>query len=136
MGEDTNTLDDLRGAVLHQTIVGGDVRLTLGGVNNQGLDLIAATLQLVAGREARAAQTGDTRLVDAGNQLFPAAAAEIAPAVAFDPAVFAIGVNHHAQLGEGRRVGHRVRSNRRDGAGGWGMHRQHTPAAKGQRLAA
>ena len=136
MGEDADTFDDLRGAVLHQAIVRGDVRLTFGGVDNQRLDLIATALQFVPGREARAAQTGDARLVDSGNKIFTAVAAVVAPALTFDPAIFSIGVNHHAQLGEGGRVGHGVRGNRRHGAGGWGMNREHTSASKGQRLAA
>ena len=134
--ENTNALDDLRGAVLHQTIVRGDVRLALGGVDNQGFDLVAAALQFVAGREARAAQTGDARLMNAFNQRLAAVAAVVAPAVALNPAIFAIGVDDDAQLREGGRVGNGMRRNRHHGAGGRGMHRQHTSASKGQRLAA
>ena len=136
MGEDANTFNNLRCTVLHQTIVGSDVRFTFGGVDNQSLNLVAAALQFGAGGEACAAQPGDARLVDTGDQLFAAVATVVAPAVAFDPAIFTISVNHYTQLRQGRRVGYRVRSNRRYGTGRGGMNRQHTPAAKGQRLAA
>ena len=136
MREDADPLYHLRGAVLHQTIVGGDVRLAFGGVNNQRLDLVATAAQLRARREARAAEPGNAELVNAFDKLFTAVGAVIAPAVAIDPAVFAVGINHDAQFREGRRVCDGVRGNGRDRTGGWRVNRQHPPATKSQGLAA
>ena len=70
MRQDANTFDNLRGAILHQPIVGGDVRFTFGGVNDQGLNVIATATQLHAGRETRAAQTGHAKLMNSLNQRF------------------------------------------------------------------
>ena len=98
MREDTDAFHYLSGAILHQTIVGGDIRLALCGIDNQRLDFIATAAQLDAGREARAAQPGNTELVNALDKRFAALAAVVAPAVTFDPAIFAIGFNDHAQL--------------------------------------
>ncbi|MNV40021.1 hypothetical protein D3C71_1316210 [compost metagenome] len=96
MGKDANPFDDLRGAVLHQAIISGDVRLALCGVDNQGLNFIATTAQFGAGREACAAKTGHAELVDALDQGFAALGAVIAPAVTVDPAVFTVRLDHDA----------------------------------------
>ncbi len=112
MRKDPNALNDLRGAVLHQAIVGGDIRLALGGVNNQRFDFIPAALQFIAGREACAAEARYAKLVDTLNQLGAGAGAIVAPAVALDPAVFAISINDDAQLGQRRRMRGRVGGNR------------------------
>ena len=42
MREDLDPFKDLRRTVLHQTIVCGDIRLTLGSVDNQGVNFVAA----------------------------------------------------------------------------------------------
>ena len=96
--QDADAFHHLSGAILHQTIVGGDIGLALGGVDNQRLDVIATAAQLNAGREARAAQPGDAELMNTLDKRFAALAAVIAPAVTFNPAVFAVGFNDHAQL--------------------------------------
>ncbi len=98
MREDTDAFHYLSGAILHQTIVGGDIRLALCGIDNQRLDFIATAAQLDAGREAGAAQPGNAELVNALDKRFAALAAVVAPAVTFDPAIFAVGFNDHAQL--------------------------------------
>ena len=113
MGQDANAVDNLRRTVLHQTIVGGDVGLALGGVNNQGVDFVAAAAQLDAGREAGAAQPGHAELVDALDKLFAGFALVVTPAVAFNPAVFTIGINDNAHLRQRGGVRRRMRS---DGA--------------------
>ncbi|CCJ84367.1 hypothetical protein BN133_744 [Cronobacter dublinensis 582] len=95
MREDAHAVDDLRGAVLHQAVIGGDIRLALGGVNDKRLDFIAAALQFGAGRETGAAEPRHAKRMDALNQRLAAAALVIAPAVAGYPAVFAVGVDDH-----------------------------------------
>ena len=101
MGEDTDPLHDLRGAVLHQAVIGGDIGFAFGGVDNQGLNFIAATAQFDAGREPCATQPGNAELMNTVDKRFPAAGAVVAPAITLDPAVFAVGFNNDAQFGEG-----------------------------------
>ena len=136
VGEDAHAVDDLRGAVLHQAIVGGDIGLALGGINNQGADFIPAAAQLGTGREARTAQTGHAKLMNALNKRRAAFLLPVAPAVTIDPAIFAVGVEHDAHLRQAGRVGGGMRLNRRDGAGGRSVNRQHSAPAAGERLAA
>ncbi len=134
--EDTNAFHHLRSAVLHQTIVCGNVRFTLGGVDNQRLDFVAATAQFSARREPCATQPGHAELMNTFNERLTAMSAIIAPAITFDPAVFTVGFNDNAQFRESRRVRHGMGSNRHHPAGGGGVYRQHTSTTKGQRLAA
>ncbi len=98
MRKDADAFHHLGGAILHQTIVGGDVRLAFGGVDNQRLNLIATAAQLDAGREARAAKPGDAELMNTLDERFAALAAVVAPAVTVNPAIFAVGFNNHAQF--------------------------------------
>ncbi len=111
MGKDANTLDDLRRAILHQTVVGGNIGFALGGVDNECVDFVAAAAQLGAGRETRAAQSDHAKLVNTLNQRFAGFILVIVPAIAFNPAVFAIGINNHAHFRQRGRVGGRVGSN-------------------------
>ncbi len=136
MRKDANAFHHLCRAILHQTVIGGDVRLALGGVNDQRVDFIAAAMQFVAGREARAAKTSDARLMNTLNQRLAAAGAVITPAVALDPLILAVGVNEHAQFRQSRRMRRGVGGNGHHHAGGWRMYRQHTAAPAGQRLTA
>ena len=46
----------------------------------------------------------DAKLVDTLDQRFTRAGLIVAPAIALDPAVFAVGVNDHAHLRQRRRV--------------------------------
>ncbi len=98
MRQNTNTFHNLRCAVLHQTVIGGDIRLALGGIDNQGFNLIATATQFGASRETRTAEAGDAILVDTLNQRLAALAAIITPALALTPAIFAVGFNHDAQF--------------------------------------
>ncbi|SQD03966.1 Uncharacterised protein [Escherichia coli] len=50
MRKNANTLYDLSRAILHQTVIGGNVRLALSRVDNQRFNLISATLQFNACR--------------------------------------------------------------------------------------
>ena len=131
MGKDANTLDDLRRAILHQTVVGGNIGFALGGVDNECVDFVAAAAQLGTGRETRAAQSGHAKLVNTLNQRFAGFILVIVPAIAFNPAVFAIGINNDAHFRQRGRVGGRVGSNGRHRTGRRGVHRQHSaPAAR------
>ena len=100
MREDADAFHHLGGTVLHQTIVGGDVRFAFGGVDNQRLNVIATAAQLDAGREACATQASNAELMNAFDKRLAAAGAVVTPAIAVDPAVFAVGFNYHAQLCE------------------------------------
>ena len=100
MRQDADTFDDLRCTILHQTIVGGDIGFTFSGVDDQRFDFVAATLQFIAGRKTSAAQSGDAELVNAGDQGFTTTRTVILPAFTLNPAVFAVGINDHAQLGQ------------------------------------
>ena len=136
MRKDANAFHNLRGTVLHQTIVGGNVGFTLCGVNNECFDFVAAAAQFGPRRETRAAQPGHAELMDTFNQRLPALGAVVAPAVTVDPAIFPVSVDDYAQLRQGRRMRNGMRSNRHHGTGGRGVNGQHAPATKGQRLAA
>ena len=136
MSEDADTLDNLRRAVLHQAVIRRDIGLALGGVNDQRFNFISATAQFTAGGEACAAEASNAKLVDTLDQRFTRAGLIVAPAIALDPAVFAVGVNDHAHLRQRRRVRGSVRSDGGNGAGGRGVNGQHSSPAAGQRLAA
>ena len=134
MHQDAHTFDYLCGAVLHQAVISGDIGFALGGIDNQGLDKIAATFQLRAGRETRTAQPGNAKLVYTLNQRVAIARAIIAPAVTFNPAIFSVSLNNYAQFGQGRGMRGRVGGNGDNITGGWRVDWQHPPAPTGQWL--
>ena len=131
VGEDADPFDNLRRAVLHQAVVRRDIGFALGGVNDQRFNFIAAAAQFTAGGEAGAAEAGNAKLVYALNQRFTCAGLVVAPAVAFDPAVFAVGVNDHAHLRQRGWMGGGVRGDSGNGAGGGGVNRQHSSPTAG-----
>ncbi len=96
MRQDANTFHNLRGAVLHQTIVRRNVRFALCGIDNKRGDFIAAALQFNAGGKTCAAKPGNAILMNALNERFTAVGAVIRPALAFNPAVLAVGINDDA----------------------------------------
>ena len=116
MRKNTHTVDNLRGAILHQAVIGGDIWLALRGIDNQRFDFIAAALKLSAGRESRAAKPCDAELMNTFDQRFAAAALVVAPAVAGNPPVFAVGVDNYGEFRQGGRMRRRVRHNCRYGA--------------------
>lgn len=65
MPKNANTFYDLGGAILHQTVIGGNVWLAFCGINDQRFDFIAAALQFNASREASTTQSGDAKLMNA-----------------------------------------------------------------------
>ena len=134
--EDTDTFHYLCSTVLHQTVIGGDIWLALGGIDDQRLNFIAAAAQFGARREPCTTQTGNAELMNAFDKCFTTLGAVVAPAVTVYPAIFTVGFNNDAQFRQCRRVGNGMGRNRHHFAGRWGVYRQHTSATKGQRLAA
>ncbi len=135
-GEDTAAFQHLGGAILHQTIVGGDIRLALGGIDDQGIDAVKTAFQLAGGRKAGAAQAGDAGIVNALHDCGAILFAIVGQRFTRDPAIFAVRRNENADFRQARRVRRHVRPDRLHHAGSRRMHRQHTAAAEGQRLAA
>src|SRR5699024_652813 len=62
--ENAGALDDALALLQHEPVVGGDVRLALGGVDDEGAHLPEARADLHMGGEAGAAHTGETGLAD------------------------------------------------------------------------
>ena len=67
MRENADAFYDLCRAILHQTVVGSYIRFTFRGIDDERLDLITTAAQFGPGREASAAQTRNTKLMDAFN---------------------------------------------------------------------
>ena len=66
---DHQALDHLFRQLLAQTVVGSDVRLTLTGIDDDGVSLADGAGELHMGGECSAAHTDDTGLPDDGDQL-------------------------------------------------------------------
>ena len=98
MRENANTFHHLGGAVLHQTIVCGNIRLAFSGIDNQRLYFIATATQFDTGREACAAQSGNTELMNTLDERVATPVAVVAPAVTLDPAIFTVGFNNDAEF--------------------------------------
>ncbi len=134
-GEDTAAFQHLGGVVLHQAIVGGDIGLALGGVDNQGLYAAQPAAQFSAGGEARAAKTGDARVMNALHNSGAFALAVVRHRLQTCPTILAVRRHKNAQLRQPRGMRGHMLANGVDGAGGRRMHRQHAAGAEGQRLA-
>ena len=67
MPKNANTFHNLGGAILHQSVIGGNIRLALSGIDDQRFDFIAAALQFNTSREASTAQPGDAELMNTFN---------------------------------------------------------------------
>ena len=130
MGKNADPFHDLRGAVLHQTIVGGDVGFTFCCIDDQSLNFIAAAVQFDAGREPCAAQAGNAELMNTLDKRFAAPVAVVAPAVTVYPAVFSVGFNNDAQFGERRGVCNGMGGDRHHCTGRRSVDRQHTSATE------
>ncbi len=133
--QDLRAFNDLIGMFLHQAVVGGDVRLALGGVEDQRFHAAHAALQLAGGRETGAAQTGNTGLMNTLNQFRDRGLTIVRHRIALAPAVFPVCLDNHAQLRQPGRMSGDVRRNGADGARGRGVYRHGAAAADGQRLA-
>ncbi len=131
MRKDADPFNNLRRAILHQAIVCGDIGFAFCSIDNQGIDFIAAAAQFCSRGEAGAAESGDAKLVNTLDQLFTRLVVVVAPAVALDPAVFAIGVDNNAEFRQRGRVGGGMGGNSRHRSGSRGMNRQHPAKAAG-----
>ena len=122
MQQNLCALNDFSRAFAHQHVIGGDVRLTLGAVQNQGVNLALAGAQFNGGGETGAAHTGNTALADMLGQLTRADIAQmlkaqlLIQALVFSPALGTIGNNHNAVFLQAGSVRHGAWFNGGDGA--------------------
>ncbi len=135
VAQDLRAFNHLIGMFLHQAVIGSDIRLALGGVEDQGFHPVHAALQLAGGRETGAAQPGDAGLMNTLDQLAGGQLTVVGYRRTLAPAVFAVRLNNHAQFCQPGRVSGDMRCDGADGAGGWCVHRYGTAPADGQRLA-
>ncbi|MND67679.1 hypothetical protein D3C80_591020 [compost metagenome] len=98
VAQDLRAFDHLVGMLLHQTVIGGDIRLAFRGIEDQGFYPVHATLQLAGGRETCATQPGDAGLMNPLDQFAGRQLTVIRHRCAFAPTVFAIRLNNYAQL--------------------------------------
>ena len=92
-----DTRNDLLGVVTHGTVVGRDVRLTLGAINDQRMNfLLGARLEFDRGREARTAQAADACLTDNFQQGRGLQALVITHWAEFTPLILAIHVKSNS----------------------------------------
>ena len=121
--------NDLVGAFAHQHVIGGDVWLALGTVENQRVDGALAGVQFHRGRKACATHAGNATLTDVLNQLVVVELGKmlyarfIQQALALTPAVFAITLDDDAQFFQAGCMRHLAWLDGADGAGRWCMHR-------------
>ncbi len=97
-GKDAAALQHLSGVILHQAIVGGDIRLALRRVNNQGVNPAQATLQFGGGGEARTAQARHARIVNTLHNVRTGMLAVVRQRVAWYPAILTIGRQKNAEF--------------------------------------
>jgi len=96
--------DDLVGAFAHQHVIGGDVWLAFGTVENQRVDGALTGVQFHRSGKARTAHAGNATLTDVLNQLVVVEFGQvlyarfIQQALALTPAVFAITLDDDAQF--------------------------------------
>ncbi|MCY1398729.1 hypothetical protein D9M71_137660 [compost metagenome] len=86
--------DQFGGAFAHQHVVGADVGLALGAVDDQGVDIVlGARGQLGGGGETGAAEPGDAGLADALQQLWCALSAVVDAGLQWCPFLAAVAVD-------------------------------------------
>src|SRR5690554_6209329 len=97
VADNTNAAQNIGGTLTHQHIVSRDVKLALGGVDDQCVDdMVITQMQLRIGREARAAHAGYAALadmLDQGGRLQPSV---IFQALMLDPLILTIGLQRNA----------------------------------------
>ncbi|MNP34357.1 hypothetical protein D3C76_1276380 [compost metagenome] len=98
MAQDLGAFDNLSGLFLHQPVVGGDIGLAFGSVEDQGFHLFTAALQLTGRWETCAPQTGNPGLMNTLDQLCRVQLAIICDRRQFAPAIFTVWFNNHAQF--------------------------------------
>ena len=123
VADDVDPFGDALGLFTHQAIVAADVGLTLGAIDDQDLDLLAAGGQFDIGRETGAAQADDAGFMDAAYQIQRASVAIVGPRQPLAPLIQTIGLQMDAQLTQARGVGDGMGLDAADDAGGRRMDR-------------
>ncbi len=112
---------DVGGTFAHQHVVAGDVRLALGAVEHQRLDLVLVRIRLHVAGEYRAAQSDHARLTQQMAQIGVRSLFVVHAAVR-DPFILAVRDEGDAQIGQAGMVGDQLHVDGADRAGGGSMH--------------
>jgi len=108
----------------HQQVVGGDVRLALRTVDDQGVNLLLrAGGEFDCRGEACAAEAADAGLTDFFQQLGGFQVAIVRAGLQGGPLLQAVAVEHDGRRRQARNMGEGLRAYGADGAGGRCMHR-------------
>ena len=110
------------GALAHQQVVAGDVRLALGAVEHQRLDLVFVGIRLHVAGEYRAAQTDHAGLAQDMAQLGMRGLFVVHAAVCY-PLILAVRDDGDAQVRQAGMVGDHLHVDGADRAGSGGVHR-------------
>ena len=117
--ENLDTRHHFRRLVAHGGIVCGDIRLALGAIDDQGMNLLFGTrLELDCRRKPRAAQAIDAGHADDLEQWRRIELAVVGNWLQVGPLVLAIAFQGDRPLFQTRCMGERRRANGGDGAGG------------------
>ena len=123
MAHDHHACDDVARAGAHQHVVAGDVWLALRPVQDERINRAPRPgIELDVGREARASQTHDAGVADTAAQHAGLQVRIVAHALAGDPLILAVGLDHDAAPAQPRRVRHREVVYGLDHAGAGGVH--------------
>ncbi len=120
----------LRRLLAHQQVIGGDIGLAFGAVDDQRANRLRGWRgQLHRGGEAGTAEAVDTSLTDDVQQIGRRQLAVIGVRLQFDPLVPAIAVDDDGRRGHARDVRVGLRADEADGARCGRMHRRADEAA-------
>ena len=98
IAQDFCTLDDLVCALAHQDVIGGDIGLAFGAINNQCFNMCARLDgQLDRAGKTRAAHTGDPGVSDQVDQRQFVHGLVVRPAAACNPFILAVRRQHDAR---------------------------------------
>ena len=98
MADDVDPFGDALGLFAHQTVITTDVGFTLGAIDDQDLDLLAASCQFDVGRETGAPQTDDACLMNAAHQIQWTPFAVVRPWKTLAPFIETVGLDMDTQL--------------------------------------
>src|SRR5690606_30884092 len=117
MGDDPYPGNDLVGALLHQDIVGGDIGLALGAVDDQGVDGLLGA-ELYGSGKPGTAKPGNAGIADQPQQRRGAGGGVILHTVVGAPFIASVGHQHHTDCTHAGGVENGVVLNGADGARG------------------
>ena len=122
--QDVDAADQCVGFFAHQQVVGGDVRLALRTVDDQGVNLLLrAGGEFDCRGEASAAEAADAGLANFFQQLRGFQVAIVRAGLQGGPLLQAVAVEHDGRRRQARNMGEGLRAYGADGAGGRCMHR-------------